>query len=134
MERNLEQYVKEHFPDVKPGVRPFGLDVLVQMKLFREKTASGLVLVKDTQEMNNENTMVARVVAIGPLAYRNRDTGEPWNEGIWARPGDLVLVPKWGGFRFDKRVDVGTVRFAIFKDLELQGGLDADSDLLDLIQ
>jgi len=43
-------------------------------------------------------------VAIGPLAFKNRDTMQPWPEGSWAEIGDFVRVPKWGGDRWERNV------------------------------
>ena len=40
--------------------------------------------------------MIGRVVEIGPLAFKNRETMESWPEGSWASVGDYVRVPKWG--------------------------------------
>jgi len=44
------------------------------------------------------------VISIGPLAFKKKDTMEPWPEGVWADPGQFVRVPKWGGDRFEVRV------------------------------
>jgi len=48
---------------------------------------------------------VAKVIAIGPLAFKKRDTMEDWPEGAWARVGDYIRVPKWGGDRWEVPVD-----------------------------
>jgi len=122
---DLKQFIDEHFPEIEPGFRPFGADILVQLRTVKEKTSGGIVLVKDTQEFNQENTMVGRVIRVGPLAFRNRETGNLWPEGVWAKPGDVVLVPKWGGFRFDRTLPSGDkAKFCIFKDHEIRGGLN----------
>ena len=129
---DLQAYVKEHFPEIKAGLRPFGEHVIVQLKITREKTKSGIVLAQTTRDVNDENTQIARVVALGPLAFRNRTTQELWPEGIWANVGELVLVPKWGGFRFAKTTPEGDrVVFCMFKDRELWGGVDENFDGLE---
>ena len=48
--------------------------------------------------------MIGRVVEVGPLAFKNRDTMESWPEGSWATVGDYVRVPKWGGDRWERAV------------------------------
>ena len=48
--------------------------------------------------------MIGKIVAIGPLAFKNRDTMQPWPEGTWAQVGDYVRVPKWGGDRWEIKV------------------------------
>lgn len=130
-----EEYVKKHFPEVDPGLTPFGTRVLVQLRLTSTKTASGIVLVDDTKKFNNENTVLCRVVALGELAFRNRDTGQRWPEGVWASPGDIVAIPQWGGFRF-KRLAPETgeeIRFAILQDHELVCGIRDGFEELDQI-
>lgn len=129
---SLDKFVQDNFPEIEPGFNPFGVDVLVQLKTTASKSKGGIVLAHATKEINDENTMVARVIRIGPLAYRNRDTGRLWPEGVWAAPGCVVLVPKWGGFRFERTLPNGDkARFCIFKDMEIRGGLNEYFEGLD---
>jgi len=122
---SLDQFKQDNFPEIEPGCKPFGVDVLVQLKTTQTVSKGGIFLARDTQEANDENTMVAKVIQLGPLAYRNRDTGELWPEGVWANAGDIVLVPKWGGFRFGRTLPNGDkARFCLFQDKELRGGLN----------
>jgi hypothetical protein len=58
-------------------------------------------LVEETKETEKWNNMVAKVLMIGPLAFKKRDTMEPWPEGAWAQVGDYIRVPKWGGDRWE---------------------------------
>jgi hypothetical protein len=48
--------------------------------------------------------MVAKVVEIGPLAFKHRDTMKDWPEGSWCVAGDYIRVPKWGGDRWEVKV------------------------------
>ena len=91
----------ECFPDVDPGVEILGDRVLVQLR--REKTTSkgGIILVDETKQTLRFNETVAKVIQVGPLAYRNLDTElTPWPEGPWCKVGDLVRTIKYGGDRF----------------------------------
>lgn len=120
-----EQYVKEHFPEVDPGVVPFGTRVLVQLRTVKTTTSGGIVLVEETRSFNEENTIIGRVIAHGELAYRNRETGQRWPEGVWCQPGDVVLLPKWGGLRFERPIP-GTedkAKFAVIQDHEVICGI-----------
>lgn len=92
------------FPNVKPGMNPFGGRVIVQLRRIKKKTAGRIILVEETKENEKWNNMIGKVVAIGPLAFKNRDTMQPWPEGTWAQVGDYVRVPKWGGDRWEIRV------------------------------
>jgi len=89
------------YPDVDPGVAPLGGRVLVQLKRVKKTTTSGIVLVNETRDQEKWNTQTAKVVSIGPLAFKKKDTMETWPEGTWADVGDFVRVPKWGGDRFE---------------------------------
>jgi co-chaperonin GroES (HSP10) len=93
------------FPAVEAGVEPLGARVLVQLKRTKKKmTASGIILAEETRENEKWQNMVAKVIEIGPLAYRNRDTMEAWPEGSWVKVGDYIRVPKWGGDRWEVAV------------------------------
>ncbi len=93
------------FPSVDPGAKPLGARVLVQLRRTKKKaTSAGIILVEETKETEKWNNMVSRVVAIGPLAFKKRDTMESWPEGSWCEVGDFIRVPKWGGDRWEVRV------------------------------
>lgn len=89
------------YPEVASGIEPLGGRVLVQLKRVKKTTNSGIVLVNETRDQEKWNTQTAKVISIGPLAFKKKDTMEPWPEGTWADPGDFVRVPKWGGDRFE---------------------------------
>lgn len=98
--------LREAFPAVDPGAKPLGARVLVQLRRTKNTvTSAGIVLVQETRETEKWNNMVAKVVEIGPLAFKKRDTMEPWPEGSWCQPGDYLRVPKWGGDRWEVEVD-----------------------------
>lgn len=92
---------EECFPVLDTGVEVAGDRVLVQLR--REKTTSkgGIILVDETKQTLRFNETVAKVIQVGPLAYRNLDADlTPWPEGPWCKEGDLVRTIKYGGDRF----------------------------------
>ena len=89
------------FPEVDPQAKPLGARILVQLKRTKKTTASGIFMVAETKETEKWQNMVAKVLMIGPLAFKNRDTMQPWPEGSWCQVGDYVRVPKWGGDRWE---------------------------------
>lgn len=95
----VDPEVLSHFPQIIPKVMPLGARVLCQLISTKKTTASGIFLVEETKETERWNCQVARVLAVGPLAFCNRETAETWKEGTWAEPGDFVIVPRWGGQR-----------------------------------
>jgi co-chaperonin GroES (HSP10) len=90
----------ECFPIVEPGIEVLGDRVLVQLR--REKTTSkgGIIFVEETTQTLKFNETVAKVIQIGPLAYKNLDDLSPWVEGPWCKEGDLVRTIKYGGDRY----------------------------------
>ena len=111
------------FPDVNPGMAPLGGRVVVQLRRIKKKTGR-IVLVEETKENEKWNNMIGVVVAVGPLAYKNRDTMTAWPEGAWAQVGDFVRVPKWGGDRWEIKnpegdQDEDPVLFMTLNDHEL---------------
>ncbi len=94
------------FPSVEPGAKPLGGRILVQLRRTKKKTTSaGILLVEETKETEKWNNMVAKVIEIGPLAFRHRDTMQAWPEGSWCVAGDYIRVPKWGGDRWEVKVE-----------------------------
>jgi co-chaperonin GroES (HSP10) len=90
------------FPSVEPGAKPLGGRILVQLRRTKKKaTSAGIILVEETKEAEKWNNMVAKVIEIGPLAFKNRDTMQGWPEGSWCEVGDYIRVPKWGGDRWE---------------------------------
>ena len=65
------------FPTVHPGMEPFGGRVVIQLRRIKKKTAGKIILVEETKENEKWNNMIGKVVAIGPLAFKNRDTMQP---------------------------------------------------------
>lgn len=110
---SYESYVAKHFPQVEPGVVPTGNQILVQLRTVAKTSKGGIVLVEDTKEFNQGNTRVARIVKVGQIAFRSRETGETWKEGAWAKVDDIVIMPAWGGFRFEVPIP-DTEDYAVF--------------------
>jgi co-chaperonin GroES (HSP10) len=117
----------EAFPDADPGIIPFGSRVLVQIRTPKTKTASGIIIDNGSRDTEKWNTQVARVVSVGALAFKNRNTMESWPEGSWCGPGDYVRVPKYGGDRWEVPLKDGdSALFVIFNDLDIIGQVIGD--------
>ena len=120
------------FPSVDPGAKPLGGRILVQLRRTKRKTSgSGIILVEETKETEKWQNMVAKVVAIGPLAFKHRDSMQSWPEGSWCEVGDYIRVPKWGGDRWEVKVPgddeaEDPALFAIFNDHEVIAKVTGD--------
>jgi len=119
------------FPSVEPGAKPLGGRILVQLRRTKKKTSgSGIILVEETKETEKWQNMVAKVIHVGPLAFKHRDTMQSWPEGSWCEPGDFIRVPKWGGDRWEVAVpnepDEDPALFAVFNDHEMIAKVTGD--------
>jgi len=119
---------EEAFPKIEFGIAPTGSRILVQIR--RPKTKIGNILLSEySKDAELDNTQVAKVVAVGPMAFRNRNTMELWPEGAWFKPGDYVFVPKYAGSRWRRDVpgqQGEKVEFVIFNDLDIVGVVTID--------
>jgi co-chaperonin GroES (HSP10) len=124
--------LEEAFPVVDPCEEPFGSDIIVQLRTPKKRTGGGILLTEDTRAIDADNTQVAKVIAIGPVAFRNRETLKPWPEGAWVKVGDYVRVPKYLGDRWlmdaPGSID-GKAVFVQINDLELKGRIPEDKVL-----
>lgn len=119
--------IDEAFPPCDPGVEPFGSRVLVQVRTPKTKTKGGIILTSEARETEHWNTQVAKVLSVGSLAFKNRNTQETWPEGSWCKPGDFVRVPKYGGDRWSVKTEDGEEALVvIFNDLDLIGRVTGD--------
>ena len=69
------------FPAVDPGIQLKGNRIVVQLRKAKDVSKGGIILVSDTKATEKWNEVIAKVVAVGPLAYRDLNTLEPWPEG-----------------------------------------------------
>ena len=125
MEKEIyEKALAEAFPAVDAGVRPFGSRILVQIRTPKKISQGGILLPSETQDTEKWNTQVAKVIALGPGAFRNRSTLALWPEGEWCTMGQFVRVPKYGGDRWEVPVSKdASAMFVIFNDLDLVGAV-----------
>lgn len=131
MTMTSENALAEAFPAADAGVQPFGSRVLVQIRTPKTKTTGGIILHSESRDTEKWNTQVAKVVSVGPLAFKNRNTMDQWPEGSWCGVGDFVRVPKYGGDRWE--VPLGakdghneSAMFVIFNDLDIIGQVTGD--------
>jgi co-chaperonin GroES (HSP10) len=129
----LEQSIENAFPEIPLIWKTLGDLVQVQIKKAANKTKSGILLVDDVKETITNNTQIAKVVALGPLAYKNPNTLEEWAEGPWVKIGDYVQIPMYGGNRWYQQHNNEQITFAFFRAKELMGVLQDDVNPLEVI-
>lgn len=126
----FDQTMEEAWPEVDSLHEPTGSSVLVQLRSAKNRTKGGIYLPPDVQDTIAWNTVTAKVIAVGPVAFRNRSTLELWPEGAWFRSGDFVRAPKYGGDRWEVKFAVkdaeGTALFALFNDMDVKARVKGD--------
>ena len=123
-----DKSLDEMFPYIDPEFAPFGHRVVVQIRRVVAKTKSGIILAKESKETEAYNNTIGKVVSVGPLAFKKRTTGEEWPEGTWAKPGDFVKVPRYGGDRWVVDLEDGLepIHMVLFADSDLLGAYTGD--------
>jgi len=90
-----DKYTKtfeEGFPDVDPGVIPFGYLVLLQIRTPLKKIGS-LIIPDTAQDAEKWRVQTGLVRGLGPTVFKRRDTLEPWPENAWCKEGQFVRCP-----------------------------------------
>ena len=125
-----KQEINDAFPELVCPVKPLGNRILVQIRLPKKKTKSGLILTSDTNDDVYRNEQTAKVVKIGAGAFTFPTTGESWKTGAWFQIGDFVRVPLHGGDNHwiwegegDDRIEI---LFKTFKDYEVIGLIEGN--------
>ena len=77
-DQSVEDAMSFAFPDVEPGLAPYGSRVLVQIRTPKTVTEGGIHIPEEARETEKWNTQVAKVIAIGPVAFKNRETLKSW--------------------------------------------------------
>lgn len=119
------------FPPLDPGAKPYGDRVLVQLRNAKRMSDGGILLPEETRDQEKWLTTIGKLIAVGPLAFKDRNTLQPWPEGTWAEVGQYVRCPKHGGDRWEFPVDENDpnsdlARFVIFRDRELIAEITGD--------
>jgi co-chaperonin GroES (HSP10) len=122
----LSNELSAAFPSVEPGIEPCGSRVLLQIRTPKKYKGS-VLLPDDSRDTEKWNTQVGRVINLGPLAFKNRNTLESWKEGAWTEVGDFVRFPKYGGDKWEVTGPDGEeVLFLLVNDLDVLGRVTGD--------
>ena len=87
--------------------QPTGWRVLVMPYQGKAKTSSGLYIPDEVRERERVATVVAYVMKLGPLAYKDPEKFGS-NDAPWCKEGQWVCIGRYSGSRF--QIDGGEVR------------------------
>ena len=89
----LDKTFKERLP------QPTGWRILVAPYQGKEVTNKGVIIPDQIRQREALATVVAYVLKVGPLAYKDRDKfGNPNNP--WCKEGDWICIGRYAGSRF----------------------------------
>tara|TARA_Y100000310_G_C20444746_1_gene697810 strand:- start:81 stop:491 length:411 start_codon:yes stop_codon:yes gene_type:complete len=108
--------------------RPTGWKVLVQPAQAKQQTKGGIYLPAQSVENEEYLTAHGRILAMGDLAYRDRDNGESW-KGEWPRCGDRVTYGKYAG----QKLVINGVKLLLLNDDEITSILAEGVDVASYI-
>ena len=88
----IDKSFKERLP------QPTGWRILVMPYQGKEVTDKGVIIPDQIRQREALSTVVAYVLKIGPLAYKDSD--KFGDGGSWCKEGDWICIGRYAGSRF----------------------------------
>jgi co-chaperonin GroES (HSP10) len=106
--------------------RPVGYKILVVVPKFEDTDptaararALGIEIANNAARVEEAASVVLRVVAIGPEAYKDRSR---FPDGPWCKVGDYVLTRAYSGTRFFvENADKSKIEYRFLNDDAIEG-------------
>ncbi len=122
--------IEDAFPSLDAnqlGIHPLSNYLLVQMRLPKKTTAGGIILTSETQDFDQYQTMIGRVLELGPIAFRDRSSLKRWDGFEWAEAGAFVYVPRYTNNSRLIQFEDQTMELRFVKDLDVIARLDSQA-------
>ena len=116
------QGIKEYL-EIIPN--PVGYRMLVRPWSGHKKTKGGLLLTEETSDKIQMTTVVALVVKMGDLCYKDESK---FPKGPWCKEGDFIIYGRYAGSRFQTKFG----EHRILNDDEIIGTVKKPEDILQL--
>ena len=116
------QGIKEYL-EIIPN--PVGYRMLVRPWSGHKKTKGGLLLTEDTADKIQMTTVVALVVKMGDLCYKDESK---FPGGPWCKEGEFIIYGRYAGSRFQTKFG----EHRILNDDEIIGTVKKPEDILQL--
>ena len=104
---------------------PTGWRVLIQPQAPKKKTTGGIYLPSQSQDNEEYLTAHGIILAVGPLAWKDRETGKPWQGGNWAKTGYHVTFGKYAG----QKLIIERVKLLLLNDDEITSVLPSGCNI-----
>lgn len=89
--------------------------VLVRPFVPKRITSGGTILPDSVVDANALYNIQARVLKVGPLCFRDHQTGKSWDPPVELKEGDLVTIGKFAG----QKVEIGKLYYYIINCEEI---------------
>lgn len=125
------QSIEDAFPVLDCFREPLLSNYIVQVRRAVRRTKGGILIDEGSRKIEAANSTVGKVVAIGPLCFKDRDAKE-WPEGPSFAIGDFLQIPRFGGLRFSVKYhdeaakETEEVDFVIFDHLQQVARITCD--------
>lgn len=136
LQARAQQTIEEAFPKVDHLMQALGNQVIVQMRRAKNMSSGGILLPDESKDFDVQFVRVAKVLELGPIAYKKREDMIPWPEGAWVKVGDYVRVPSYAGgdswrvFINEKEF----VTFSSFNDYDIKAKIKGNPlDVIDYV-
>jgi|SRR5579864_4092058 len=112
---------------IQGALEPAGFRILVRIpNLPAQMKKNSLIMPEETRRLEEFAQVVGQVIALGPLAYRDRKRFGFFRRR-WCKPGDFVMMRAYSGTRFAMRDENGKdVVYALINDDTVQGVVRGD--------
>lgn len=106
--------------------RPMEFNVVVELDPVEEKTAGGIILVRDHVEREKLGAEEGTLVAVSPLAF-GYVKPEEWAEASPPRIGQRVMIKRYDGILRDHEVDGVKRSYRIVPDKSIVAVIEEDA-------
>lgn len=117
--------------EVLPPINPTGWRLLVDPIDVKDTTDGGIALAEETIRAKRTQRWAAKVIAMGPLAYKDVDkfgiNGVPVP---WCKVGDIVGIPQYAGQPVIVKINGEPYEFRLMNDDEVLAVI-TDPDAVD---
>jgi len=129
------QLGKQEIDRIQGTLEPAGFRILVRIpNLPEQMKRAGLIMPEETRRLEEFAQLVGQVIALGPLAYRDRKRFGFFRRP-WCKPGDFVMMRAYSGTRFMMRNDKGKeVVYALINDDTVQGVVRGDHEEIERVR
>jgi co-chaperonin GroES (HSP10) len=108
---NLDEDRASQLPD------PAGYKLLVMLQPLEEKTDGGIIIPENRLKDENQASIVACVLKVGPDAYADK---VKFPNGPWCKKGDWIILKSYAGIR----LSIHDCDFRLINDDTVEGTID----------